>query len=310
MRAVRGRSGGVEVVEVDEPAGDGELVTVSSVSICASDLRYLTYGAAGILGHEIAGTTADGTAVVVEGVVGCGACEWCERGNSNLCRRAGTDIMGYNVDGGMAEHFRAPARTLVALPPGLSLDDASLVEPGSVAWHACRTAGVGPHTRVLVVGAGAIGVLAVLASLEMGAPEVSLAARHPFQRSLGEQLGATVPSGLYDVVVEASGTESGLVHSVKQVRPQGTVCTVSVFPADVAWPYRECFVKEVRVVPSIGYCHDGEMREMERVATMLAARPDVTAALITHRFGLEDAVRAFQVASERPPGTFKVVVHP
>jgi threonine dehydrogenase-like Zn-dependent dehydrogenase len=310
MIAVRGAAGGVRLVETDEPGGDGELVEVRSVSICASDLRYLASGSERIIGHEIAGVTADGAPVIVEGFVSCGRCHWCARGSANLCRLAGARILGLTADGGMAGYFRAPRHALVPIPEGLSLANASVAEPAAVAWHACRKAGVSGQTRVLVVGAGAIGILAVLAARALGAPEVGLAARHRFQREAGERFGATAPDGQYDVVIEASGTESGLVQAINLARPQGTVSTVSVFPADVTWPYRAAFLKEVCVVPSIGYGAEGGQRELGQAAALLAACPEITATLITGRFGIDEAPRAFAVVAARPPGTFKVVVHP
>ncbi len=310
MRAVRNVPPGVALVDVDEPEGDGELIKVSSVSICASDFLYIRAGSRQLAGHEIAGVLADGTEVAVEAVFGCGACEWCEQGNYNLCARASVDVLGLTVPGGMSEYFRAPKRALVALPAGLHVDDASLVEPGAVAWHACLTGGVGPATRVAVVGGGAIGILAVLAAQTQGAAEVALEARHDHQRALGEQFGAGAPVGLYDVVIEAAGSESSLHRAVELARPRGTMVVIGVFGPDVAWPHRAAFVKELKTAPALAYCgHDGG-REFDEVAAMLAGRPDIADALITHRFGIEDAVHAFDVARDRSQGTFRVVVQP
>ncbi|MFT4288368.1 zinc-dependent alcohol dehydrogenase [Nocardioides sp.] len=310
MKAVQCVPPGVRVVEVGEPEGDGELIQVKAASICASDLRYLTYGSQKIAGHEISGITSTGEAVIVEGVVGCGGCEWCDRGESNLCPSTGTNIMGFTVDGGMAEWFRAPRRALVPVPAGLRVEDASIVEPGAVAWHACRKGGITVGSRAAVVGAGSIGLLAVLAARELGAAEVGIEAKHAYQREAALQLGAAPAAGMYDVVVEASGTEAGLCRAIELAKPTGTVATVSVFPADVTWPYRAAFVKEVAVVPSIGYgVHEGE-RELARVAAMLARTPAVLDLLITHRFALAEAEQAFEVAARRPAGSFKVVVHP
>ncbi|MCX4815208.1 alcohol dehydrogenase catalytic domain-containing protein [Streptomyces sp. NBC_01239] len=298
-------------MDTDEPGGEGELVRVTAVGICGSDLAYLRRGSTQIVGHEIAAVAEDGTPVAVEAVARCGACTWCLGGRYNLCEVAGRDILGMTVPGGMAEYCRAPRSALVPLPPGLSPDDAALVEPGAVAWHACRKGEVGPGNRVAVVGAGTIGLLAVAAALRMGAPEVGLVARHPFQTAAGERLGATASSGPYDVVIEASGSESGLHRALELVRALGTVVTVGVFPPGITWPYRAAFLKEARVVPSMAYGQDDTgAREFDLSARMLADRPDIARTLITHRFGLGDAVRAFEVAASRPPGTFKVVVHP
>jgi threonine dehydrogenase-like Zn-dependent dehydrogenase len=85
MRAVRSVAGDVAVVSVDEPPGSGELLTMQATSVCGSDLLYIRAGCQKILGHELAGTRADGTAVVVEAIYGCMDCDQCRRGAYNLC---------------------------------------------------------------------------------------------------------------------------------------------------------------------------------------------------------------------------------
>lgn len=120
MKAVRNAAPAVEVVEVDEPEGEGELVKVSAVSICASDLIYLRWGSTQIAGHEIAGRLEDGTPVAVEAIFGCGECAACAEGSYNQCPTALTSSPGATAPGGMAEYFRAPRRALVPLPAGLA----------------------------------------------------------------------------------------------------------------------------------------------------------------------------------------------
>jgi len=299
MKAVKGKAGGVEVVEIDEPDGTGALVKIAAVSICASDLNYLRRGSKQVLGHEVSGFTEDGTPVIMEGLFGCGDCTWCRQGQYQLCELTGRNILGMTVPGAMAEYYRIPKHALIPVPAGLSVEDASLAEPGAVAWHAVGKGGVEAGSRVAVIGAGAIGILALLA------------ARHPHQIELGERVGATQPSGDYDVVIEASGTESGLSRAFELARPQGAVCSVSIYPPDIRWPYRQAFLKEVRMIPSIGYCrHRDGIPEITHVAAMLAERPDIVRALITHRFGIDEAAQAFAVASDKSKGAFRVVVHP
>ena len=150
MRAVRSTPPGVSVVDVDEPGGPGELVAIRSASICASDFGYIQAGSGFVLGHELAGVTEDGTEVAIEAIFGCDSCELCDAGRYNLCATTGTTALGVMADGGMSEWFRAPARSLVRLPDGLDAEDACLVEPTAVAWHACRITGVGPDQRVAV----------------------------------------------------------------------------------------------------------------------------------------------------------------
>src|SRR4029079_5149194 len=222
MRAVRSTKPGVTVVDVDEPDGPGELIKITSASICASDFGYIEMGSTFVLGHELAGVTEDGRTVAIEAIFGCGECDLCLEGRYNLCATTGTTALGIMADGGMSERFRAPSRSLVDLPAGLALAGACLVEPAAVAWHACRLAGAGPDMRVAVVGGGAIGLLAVAAAGAMGAAEASPHARYPHQFELGERLGATPASGEYDVVIEAAGSESALHRCTELARPGGS----------------------------------------------------------------------------------------
>jgi threonine dehydrogenase-like Zn-dependent dehydrogenase len=279
-----------------------------ATGICASDLNYLRYGSTQIAGHEFAGTLEDGTAVAVEAMFGCGACEQCERGSYNLCAQ-GPTAMGMLDPGGMCEWYRVPERALVPLPVGLGVGDAALVEPASVAWHSCHTGLVGPDTRVAVVGAGAIGVLAATSAQAMGAPEVAVEARHPHQHEARERIGATEPSGLYEVVIETAGSDTSLGRSIELAKHRGTVVYAGIF-MNSPLPHGELAHKEVALRPTLGYCaHDGR-REFARVADMLAARPDLPELLITQRYPIDDAPAAFETAGDRAKGVFRVVVEP
>ncbi len=272
---------------------------------------YLRFGSRQILGHELAGVRADGQAVVVEAIYGCMRCEQCLRGNYNLCPTHPERSLGMMADGGMSEHFRAPSERLVPLPAGLDVSDASIVEPAAVSWHAVRLADVGPGKRVAVVGAGALGLLAVAAARHLGAAEVTLEARHPHQREAGERIGARIGTdGRYDVVVEAAGSAASLAQSIELVAPSGTVVVLGVHLGTVEVPWGPLFHREGRLIPSMGYCAHEHGREMEDAAAMLAEDPDIVHALITHRFPLEDATEAFRVAADRSSRAIRVVIEP
>jgi 2-desacetyl-2-hydroxyethyl bacteriochlorophyllide A dehydrogenase len=311
MRAVRSQNGGVAVVEVDDPPGTGEVLDIRATSICASDLMYVRLGSTNVLGHELAGTRSDGTPVVVEAIYGCMECEQCLRGAYNLCPTHGQRALGIGADGGMAEQFRAPAARLVPIPEGLDLRDASIVEPATVSWHALRLAGVGPGKTVAVVGAGALGLLAVAGALCMGGERVAIEARHPHQVEAGERLGAHVGAeGSYDVVVEAAGSKQSLARCGELVAPSGTIVVLGVHLGPVELDWMPLFHHEARLIPSLGYCAHGDIREMDEAAAMLAADPTIAQTVITHRFPLEDASEAFRVASDRGSGSIRVVIEP
>jgi 2-desacetyl-2-hydroxyethyl bacteriochlorophyllide A dehydrogenase len=311
VKAVRSHDGGVAVVDLDEPPGTGELLQMRATSVCGSDLSYIRFGSTNILGHELSGVRPDGTAVVVEAIYGCMACDQCLRGAYNLCPTHGQRALGIGADGGMAEQFRAPTERMVPLPRGMDVRDGSIVEPASVAWHAVRLADTGPGKRVAVVGAGALGLLAVAGARRMGGEEVALEARHPHQREAGERLGARIdPEGMYDVVVEAAGSSASLARCGELVAPGGTIVVLGVHFGPVELDWMPLFHREARVIPSLGYCaHEGG-REMEDAAAMLAADPDIAETVITHRFPIEEATEAFRVAAERSAGAIRVVIEP
>ena len=279
-----------------------------AAGICASDLGYLALGTDKILGHELVGVRADGTAVAVEGLFGCGECEYCRSGRNNLCHQSPQMALGIMQDGGMVEQFRVPAEKLVELPAALDLAHAALVEPAAVAWHGARIGGASVATTVAVVGGGSIGQLAAASAQMQGAVEVALEARYPRQHEIRERLGVSEPRDRYDVVIEAAGSPSAIRRSVELVKPGGTVVVLGVVRGPLDIPFTSLLTKEVKLVASMGYCgHPGE-REMGHAAELLAARPEIGESLITHRFPLEDAADAFRVAADRESGAIKVTV--
>lgn len=312
MRAVRGTpDGGVEVVDVDEPAvGHGDVVLdVGSVSICGSDFGYVAAGSRYVVGHEIVARAPDGAMVGVEAIFGCGTCEECRAGTYNRCAAAAGRVLGLTADGGMADRVAVPGAGLVPLPEGLAPANGSLIETSGVAWHGVRIGGVVPGQRVAVVGGGGLGLVTVAAASAQGADEVGLEARYPHQRSAGERLGASPAGDAYDVVVLTAATEGAAARAVELARPGGTVVVLAVYgtPA-MPMPFLPAFMKELRVVHSMAYCRHAGGRDVELGAAMLAARPEIAEAVITHRFPIDDAAEAFRVAADRRAGAIKVVV--
>ncbi len=269
----------------------------------------MQWGSTQIAGHEFAGVLEDETPVAVEAIFGCGACLQCEQGSYNLCEQ-GPTALGMLDPGGMCEWFRAPRRALVPLPRGLDLGDAALVEPASVALHSCHVGGIGADTRVAIVGAGAIGILAAASAQTMGVQDVAVEARHPHQHEARERIGAVTTTAGYDVVIETGGSESALHRAVELARPGGTVVYVGVYDADTTWPHQDAFTREIALRPSLGYCGHHGRREFAEAAEMLVSRPELARMLITHRFPIEDAPEAFRVAQDKSKGVFRVVVEP
>jgi threonine dehydrogenase-like Zn-dependent dehydrogenase len=314
MRAVRADgNGGVAVVEVEPspPPGvsDPVRVRVAGCGICGSDYSLAGWNLPATLGHEFAGVLDDGTAVAVQPNVWCGECDRCLAGETELCRTGLERLYGVSLDGGLADEVLVDRRSLVYLPDGVAPVDGALTEPLSVGLHAANRVGAADPGRVLVIGGAAIG-LAVVAAFGAAGTTVDLEARHARQWEAAEILGAgRGASGEYEVVVEAAGTQSAVDRAVEMARPGGTIVVAGSWwePVHLGNPFLS---KELRVLPSTMSGHQHGEREFDRSAALLAQRPQLVDAIVTHRFPLADAVEAFRVGRDRAAGAIKVVLEP
>jgi len=306
LKAVRIEESRPRLVDIEQPQGDGVLVKVGSVSICGSDLHMIKHGLVegAVLGHEFAGTTPDGSAVAVEPFFGCGGCSLCDDGFDALC--AQSTFIGGTMAGGMAEYVEVPESTLVRLPSGIPLDVASLVEPLAVAFHGLNRARVAANDRVLIVGAGAIG-LAVAAALKSRGIACDIVARYPAQRTVAEALGANPDSEEgYDVAIDAVGNTASVADCVKRVKPRGRIGMVGCFWDPTEIPMTFC-TKEQEMIASYIYKCRRPGRTFEEAVSALAADRSIADTLITHRYPLEAAEEAFGTAADRASGAIKVV---
>ena len=309
MRAVRCREGAVGLVELPEPSGEGIEVKLRSAGICGSDLHMIEspFAPNVTLGHEMAGELSDGTPVAIEPLVTCGRCDSCRRGDYNLCRQGPTNLMGVGLDGGMSERVRVPERCLVHLSPGISVNDACLVEPMAVAVHGIRLAEIQPGEHVAIIGGGTIGLCALVAARARGA-SVAVYARHDIQREAAERLGAGPERDEYDVVIESAGTDSALASAVELARPGGRLALLATYWKGVELPAMPLCLKELKLIPSSMYCRDGDARDFDRAVALVAQSRDLPEILITHRFALDEAALAFATARDRAQGAIKVVL--
>jgi threonine dehydrogenase-like Zn-dependent dehydrogenase len=202
-----------------------------------------------------------------------------------------------------------PETAISRLPAGLPPTDACLVEPLAVAVHGVRRGNVRGGQHVAVIGGGTIGQLAVVAARASGAT-VALEARHDRQLEVSRELGAHTVSDGYEVVLEAAGTASALKRAVEVCRPGGTVVLLGTYWDPPVMPATDISMKEVTVVPSYMYGRVGPSRDFDTAVSLLAARPEVAALVISHRFPLDAAADAFETARDRSAGAIKVVLEP
>ncbi|ARN72946.1 zinc-dependent alcohol dehydrogenase [Oceanicoccus sagamiensis] len=307
MKAVKVNNKKPVLVDVPEPSGDGVKVKVVSSSICGSDIHMMEMGFFGdhIIGHEFAGIAEDGRAVAIEPLGGCGQCGYCDEGQAIHCE-SGFSLMGVLGDGGMAEYVHVPASHLIALPTGLDVRIASLIEPLAVAVHGVDRARVREGDRVLIIGAGPIG-LAVGAVLRARGIRYDMIARYDHQQRSAELLGAGLTaSGHYDVVMDAVGSAGSLKDSVEWLKSLGRIGLVGIFWEPVALDPAFCG-KEPELIPSAGYHCKSPSRSFDEAGSILHRYPDIAKALVTHRFPLDGVTEAFATAADRSAGAIKVV---
>jgi len=314
---------------------DDVVVAVRSCGICGSDLHWWHGELMQPLacpGHEIAGEVAEvgaavtalreGDHVALEGIASCGTCSWCRAGTYNYCRSMG--IVGMTIPGGFADFVRIPARHCFPIPAGLGFAAAALSEPLGVAVHGVRLAGVTIGQRVLVLGAGTIGLAAVIAARASGAGEVLVTARRPQQRAAALALGAhrvlddADDAGLreaaqespLDVVIETvGGSADTLATAAATCRPGGVIVVLGVFTTSVPFPALHVVARELRVQGAMVYNRVGSRADFEIVQDLLARDGRrIGETLVTHRFALDDIAAAFRTAADKTSGSIKVTI--
>jgi len=232
------------IKEVPRPEpGPGEvMVRVHLAGICGTDLQVLRgyHGFTGVMGHEFVGQVAGpedspwlGQRVAGEITIGCGTCDLCRRGLAGHCRER--QVLGLKGrDGAFAPYLTLPAANLHAVDPEVPDVFAVFTEPLAAALQVLTAAPVSPAARVLVVGDGSLGLLISWVLVVNGA-EVHLAGHHAEHLALARPRGVAtflspdLPPGDYDIVVEASGSPSGLELALARVRPRGTVVMKSTY---------------------------------------------------------------------------------
>lgn len=331
--------GVIELRDVPAPdPGPGEVVVrVTACGICGSDLHWFQGSLpppAICPGHEIAGVVAkrgagvtavrEGERVAIEPLVVCRECHYCRTGRPQLCPYL--RILGVQITGGFADEVLVPAYALFPLPD--ILDDAlgALTEPTAVCVHALRLGGVGLGHRVLVIGAGTIGLLSVMVARAAGAAEVLISARHPHQAEKARRLGARVFEARDDgdsaraayaadhpidaVIETVGGIADTIGDAVRCVRPGGSVVVLGVFATLPSLPALLLLTKEVRIVGSMVYDRTGPRADFDVAIDLLARQREAAASLITHRVGLDAIQSAFRTAADKRSGAIKVCVNP
>lgn len=343
MRALMlSRYENLEVMEIPEPecGADEVVIRVAACGICGSDVHGYDGGSGRrippiVMGHEAAGVIERvgagvkgfkvGDRVTFDSTVYCGGCEFCRRGEVNLCDRRqvlGVSCGDYRRNGAFAELVAVPARILYSLPEGFAFEEAAMLEAVSVALHAVRITEVKGGESALVIGAGMIGLLTAQAARAAGCKPVMIADVDAVRLKLAEEVGIADTLHLsgqelidevlrrtggrgVDVVLEAVGRAETVVASIECVRRGGRVTLIGNIQPEVPLPLQRVVTREVRLQGSCASA--GEYAEAIRLMSEgeITVRP-----LISATSSLEEAPEWFRRLHRREAGLLKVVVAP
>ncbi|MBL7140073.1 MAG: NAD(P)-dependent alcohol dehydrogenase [Planctomycetes bacterium] len=332
----------LRVDEWPEPeAGPGQVkVRVRAVGVCGSDVHYYTHGRIGdqvvrepmIVGHEGAGEIVDlgdgvtglkvGQRVTLEPAHSCGQCEWCRTGKPNVCPNVKFCSTPPN-NGLMCEFAVLSAEQCIPIPDALSFEEAAMLEPLQVSVHAANLVGVVPGETAAVVGAGCIGLGCMEMARAGGASRIIVTDKLGYRLDLARDLGAdeTVNVSEEDpadavlrltdgrganLVFECTNKAAGAPQAYDLAGIGGRVCLVGIPEEDeICVDSHRPRRKELRVQ----YVRRSRHAAHQAITLVANGQVDV-ARWVTHRVGLAEAKKAFEMVSKYADGVLKAVVLP
>lgn len=318
MKALRFTNEQLTVAEVPNPSPKGEaLVRVKVSGICNTDLEIVRGYAdfSGTIGHEFVGIVEEsdgnpdlsGKRVVGEINAGCGHCDLCLSGDPRHCLKR--TVLGiHNRDGAHAEYLRLPVENLIEVPANVSDEAAVFTEPLAAALGITERVKIEPGSKIAVIGDGKLGILCAWALASVN-ETVTLVGKHANKLKKAETNGVETHllsemvnfSRNYDIVVEASGSESGFGTAIDLVKPRGTIVLKSTFHGRPKWDAARVVVDEINIVGS--RCG----RFGPALDLLASGRFDIEK-LIDSEFTLENGVDAMKRAAES--GVLKVLLRP
>jgi len=312
--------------------GDGEvLLRVRRVGVCGTDMHiytgnqpFLSYPR--VMGHELSGTVEEapagsslkhGDAVYVMPYLSCGQCRACRQGKTNCC--VNIQVLGVHRDGAFTELLAVP-QDFVHRADGLTLDQAAMIEFLAIGAHAVRRADVQPRERVLVVGAGPIGLAAMLFARLRGAVVTALDSREDRLAFASRHLSIAhvVPVGLgdvpalseitdgefFDTVFDATGNARAMERGFGFIAHGGKYVLISIVPGPIGFSDPEFHKREATLLGS----RNATTEDFDTVVAAMRAGQVPTDALATHRMPLSKVPSDFAGLLDPTAGVVKAIV--
>lgn len=307
------------------------LLRVKRVGVCGTDLHiftghqpYLAYPR--VMGHELSGLVeeadadsglAQGEAVYVMPYLSCGHCIACRQGKTNCCVRI--EVLGVHRDGAFSEYLSVPRR-FVHPAVGITLDQAAMLEFLAIGAHAVRRGDVGAGQRVLVVGAGPIGLAAMIFAKLRGAQVTAIDGRRDRLDFALRQVGVTATVALgegdeaelaqltagefFDVVFDATGNAQAMERGFRFLAHGGRYVLVSIVQGDIRFSDPEFHKREATLLSS----RNATAEDFETVMVAMRAGQVPDRALATHRLALADVPTGFACLLDPAEGVIKAIV--
>jgi L-iditol 2-dehydrogenase len=318
---------------IPEPGFDEVLIRVKAVGICASDLHWVHEGTTGddvisvpfVLGHEMGGVVIggdlDGTRVAIDPSIPCDTCEFCLRGDPNLC--PDLYFAGHPPqDGGLREYMAWPMKAIIPIPDSISDEDAAVLEPLGVAIHTADLGKVKPGMIVGVFGCGPIGLLVLQMAKASGASEVFATDLLPHRLEIAKEMGAdktylATPEGDerlrilknthslgLDVAFEVAGENSAVETAIETAKPGGRVVLCGI-PSVNLTSFKSSTARRkgltIKMVRRMKHTY-------HRAITLVRTGQVDISRIVTHRFSISEAEKAFRIAKDREG--LKVIINP
>ncbi len=311
-------------------------VRVRYVGICGSDIHYYAAGRIGdqvvtepfILGHEGSGELVDGTGriaagtpVYIEPAVSCRECDQCRSGRENTCRKLRFLGNPLEMPGCMREEISMPARCVVPVPSWMSLDEAVLLEPLSIASYAVLRSGIRKGRSAAVVGAGPIGLSVLLAVGHAGVRRAFVSEPVDARRRAAMKLGAyrsyspsaqgaadavlEASSGGVDAAFECAGTQESIDDAGHMLKPGGTLVLIGIPEGTDRVAYDPHLMRR-REITVVNIRRQNNCTGL--AVEVLGERRDAAGILITHRFSPSQATDAFELAQRKADKAIKVLL--
>lgn len=318
MLALRFTKNQLKLAGISVPEKENEaVVRVLKSGICNTDLEIVRgyAGFSGTIGHEFVGIVEKavdkpeliGKRVVGEINAGCGVCDLCAKGDSRHCPNR--TVLGiHGRDGAHAEFLTLPTANLLEVPHNVSNEQAVFVEPLAAAFGITEQVEITPETRIAVVGDGKLGLLCAM-SLALKTSDIVLIGKHIEKLSIAEKrsirgvlLSDAMPklNRRFDVVVEASGSESGFATALDLIKPRGKLVLKSTFQGKANLEMWRVVVDEITVIGS-------RCGRFAPAVELLASGEVKVEDLISEELPLSEGVKAMQLAGEK--GVMKILMN-